>query len=101
VKEMFIRLKGNETEFTTTSIIEQKLYKQGASTGWLLSLNLSGGFTAQDIDGAFTEEGISEITLVGETKENTVISGYAKVTSCVVRYGAEKNTAEIQLVKGV
>jgi hypothetical protein len=38
---------------------------------------------------------------VGETAEKTVISGYEKVTGCVVRYSQENNTAEIQLVKGV
>lgn len=98
---MFIKLKGNETEFTTTSIIEQKLYKQGVASGWLLSLNISGDFNAEDIDSQLTEESISAITVVGDAPENNVISGYGKVTSCVVRYGADKNTAEIQLVKGV
>lgn len=98
---MFIKLKGKDTEITTTSIIEQKLYKQGESAGWLLSLNLSGYFTAQEVDGMFDKESISEITLCGETAENTVISGYEKVTSCVVRYSDDVSTAEVQLVKGV
>ena len=97
---MVIKLKGNETELTTTSVIEQKLYKQGVATGWLLSLNLSGCFSAHDIDGMLSEEGISEITLIGENEENTMISGYEKVTSCVVRYSENKATAEIQLIKG-
>lgn len=98
---MFIRLKDNKTEFTATSVIEQKLCRQGVDAGWLLTLNISGDFTAQSVDSVLTEENISEITLVGEKAENAVISGYAKVTSCVVRYSEEKATAEIQLVKGV
>lgn len=98
---MFIKLKGKDTELTTTSIIEQKLYKQGEGTGWLLSLNLSGDFTAQEIDAMLDKESISEITLVGENENNTVISGYEKVTSCVVRYSEDKSVAEIQLIKGV
>lgn len=98
---MFIKFKGKETELTTTSVIEQKIYKQGVASGWLLSLHLSGDFTAQDVDSLLTDESISEITLVGETGENTIISGYEKVTSCVVRYSQESNVAEIQLVKGV
>lgn len=98
---MFIKFKGNETEFTTDYVTEQKLYKQGEATGWLLSLNLSGDFTAQELDAALTEEGISEITLVGEREEGTVISGYEKVTSCVVRYEKDTTTAEINIVKGV
>lgn len=98
---MFIKLKGNETEFTTNYVTEQKLYKQGEATGWLLSLNLVGDFTAQELDAAFTEEGISEITLVGEREEGTVISGYEKVTSCVVRYEKDNTNAEVSLTKGV
>ena len=98
---MVIRLKDNKTEFTTTSVIEQKIYRQGAESGWMLSLNINGDFKAQDLDSVLSEENISEITLVGEKEENTVISGYEKVTSCVVRYSEDKATAEIQLIKGV
>lgn len=98
---MFIKLKGNEEKLTTTSIIEQKLFKQGTSIGWLLSIHLKGDFGANDIDGMLTTEGISEITLVGETEKPTIITGYDKITSCVVRYSEENTTAEIQLTKGV
>ena len=98
---MFIKLKGNETELTTTSIIEQKLFKQGEGVGWLLSIHAKGDFEAKEIDGMLTTEGISEITLVGEGEKPTVITGYDKVTSCVVRYSEENTTAEIQLTKGV
>ena len=98
---MFIKLKGNDKEFTTTSIIEQKLYKQGVSVGWLLSLNLSGDFTAESIDGDLTEEGISEITIVGENEHTNTITGYERITSCVVRYSDGQTTAEIQVTKGV
>lgn len=98
---MFIKLKGNDKEFTTTSIIEQKLYKQGVPVGWLLTLNLSGDFTAESIDRELTEDGISEITLVGENEQMATITGYERVTSCVVRYLDGKTTAEIQVTKGV
>lgn len=98
---MFIKLKGNETELTTTSIIEQKLFRQGESVGWLLSINLKGNFNAKDIDGILTTESIGEITLVGEAEKPTIITGYNKITSCVVRYSEENTTAEIQLTKGV
>lgn len=98
---MFIKFKGVEKTITASSIIEQKLYKQGEANGWLLSLNISGDFTAQELDNILTEESIGEITLVGETEENTVISGYEKITSCVVRYTEDKNTAEVNLTKGV
>ena len=98
---MFIKFKGVDKTITASSIIEQKLQKQGVANGWLLSLNISGDFTAQELDGILTEESIGEITLVGETEENTVISGYEKITSCVVRYTEDKNTAEVNLTKGV
>ena len=98
---MVIRFKDNKTEFTASSVIEQKLQRQGVDAGWLLTLNISGDFTAQGVDSVLTEENISEITLIGEKAENAVISGYEKVTSCVVRYSEDKATAEIQIVKGV
>lgn len=97
---MYIKFNGIETNFTFTSAIEQKLYKQGESNGWLLSLGISGNFTAQELDSKLNAESIGTITLVGET-EQTVISGYEKITSCVVRYSENKTTAEIQLTKGV
>lgn len=98
---MLIKFNGVENEFQFTSAIEQKLYKQGQANGWLLSLNISGNFTAQELDSMLTTESIGNITLVGESEENTVISGYEKISSCVVRYLADKTTAEIQLTKGV
>lgn len=100
---MVIRLKDNKTEFEALSVIEQKLYRQGAESGWMLSLNIKGDFNAQDLDSVLSEENVSEITLVGEADDNTVISGYQRVTSCVVRYSEDKTqtTAEIQILKGV
>lgn len=98
---MFIKLNGNDAELTTTSIIEQKLFKQGQAIGWLLSLNLSGDFDAISLDSMLTTESISQITLKGETEKETVIFGYNRVSSCVVRYSDDKATAEIQLTKMV
>lgn len=98
---MFIKFKGKDTKLTTTSIIEQKLFRQGESAGWLLSLHINGNFNAPELDSMLTEESISEITLVGESEVSTTISGYQKVTSCVVRYSDENTVAEIQLTKGV
>ncbi len=98
---MFIKFKGNDVELNTSSIIEQKLFKQGESAGWLLSLHINGNFNAPELDSMLTEESIGEITLVGESEKPTIISGYQKVTSCVVRYSENNATAEIQLTKGV
>lgn len=97
---MVIKFNGVETNFQFSSAIEQKLYKQRQANGWLISLNISGNFTAQELDSVLTTESISKITLIGETEENTVISGYEKITSCVVRYSGDKTTAEISLTKG-
>ena len=98
---MFIKLNGNDVELTATSIVEQKLINQGEAKGWVLLLNLTGDFSAIDIDSVFTTESISEITLVGEAEKATVISGYNKITRCVVRYSENTAIAEIQLTKGV
>lgn len=98
---MFIKFKGNDAELTTTSVIEQKLFKQGESAGWLLSLHINGNFTTPELDSMLTEESISEITLVCESEIPTIISGYQKVTACVVRYSDNNSVAEINLTKGV
>lgn len=98
---MFIKLKGNDSKLTTTSLIEQKIFKQGEPAGWLLAISINGDFSATDIDGLLTEESIGEITLIGETEKATVISGYNKITSCVVRYSENNTIAEIQLTKGL
>ena len=98
---MTIKFKNSELALNASSVIEQKLYKQGVATGWLLSLHVSGGFTAEELDGMLSEAGIGELTLLGEENRTATISGYEKITSCVVRYAEGGATAEIQLSKGV
>ena len=98
---MFIKLKGNDTELTASSLVEQKLFKQGEAVGWLLSIYLKYDGSASELDSMLTEESLSEITLVGDSEKQTVFSGYDKMTSCIIRHMTEGSTAEIQLTKGV
>ena len=96
---MFIKFNGVEKNYEATSVIEQKIYKQGDVSGWLLSLQLNGDFTAEEFDNTLSKESIKSITLGSENGVKIPFSGYNRVTSCVVRYLEDKNTAEIQLLK--
>lgn len=89
-----------ETSFNATNVAEQKLYRDGQPRGWLLTVTLVGDFTSSDIDNVLTKDNIRNITVVtGEiTRE---ISGYTSVSSCIIRYNDDNNTAEIQLTKGI
>ena len=87
---------------------EQKVYKAGASSGWLLTLRLIGGITSSDLDDILTEDNIKSLDFLlenedGEDKTLFTLADYSKVTSAVIRH--DENTsdtyAEIQLTKGV
>ena len=91
-----------------TSPTEQKVYKSGASSGWLLILRLIGGVTSSDLDALLTEDNIKSLDFLSEKEDGEIktlftLSDYSKVTSAIIRH--DENTsdayAEIQLTKGV
>ena len=91
-----------------TSPTEQKVYKAGASSGWLLILRLIGGITSSDLDALLTEDNIKSLDFLSEKEDGEIktlftLSDYSKVTSAIIRH--DENTsdayAEIQLTKGV
>lgn len=97
---MKVRFKNSEVKFETNTPIEQKLFKNGVSYGWLLSLTFFGDCTSAQVDELLNEDSLSEITIYrDEVPETMVLLGYNKLNSCIVKYGADKNTVEIQLSK--
>lgn len=105
---MFVKFKNSELKLTTsgtTGAMEQKLFKQGESVGWLLSLSLTDDISADDLDALLVKENICDIALYATDEEKaeptTHFTGYEKVTSCIIRYTESKNTVEIQLAKVV
>lgn len=104
---MKVKFKGTDTEFGANYITEQKIYNQEKeAVGWLMTANLSGDFSSEDIDAVVTNESISEITCIiesahAQTEITQNITGYNKIISCVIKYADNKTTADIQITKGV
>ena len=94
----------NGTEKTlVNNPVEQKLYKSGNPTGWVITLSVS-DLTAADADTILSDEtNISKLVFVsGENGERRVeIEGYNKVTSLSIRHTQAGSIADFQLSKGV
>lgn len=81
---------------------EQKIFRNGAATGWLCAFQISEVMTSTDVDAVLTDDNISELTFCSDKAEELfAISGYTKVTSAVVRHAENDGTVEIQLTKGI
>ncbi len=81
---------------------EQKIFRNGAATGWLCSFQIPEAMTSSEVDAVLTEENISALTFCNDAAEDLfTISGYDKLTSAVVRHAENDGTVEIQLTKGI
>ncbi len=90
------------TTVNCTSPVEQKLYRSGASVGWMCSFRLTDTLTSNDIDTVLTEDNISKIIFVDDGgNELFEIEGYTKLSSVIIRYSESGAAVEIQLSKGV
>ena len=104
---MQVKFKNKSQIYVSSVPFEQRLYQNGEPAGWLLALTLKGDFNSAALDELLTAESIGEIMFIsnaanGEDNEKTtVLAGYSKVTSCVIRYAEDGVTAEVQLTKGV
>ena len=98
---MQVKFKGKNVSYQTTTPIEQKLYRGGVSSGWLLVLSLTGDVNSTELDELLTADSISEITIVSDQNESTVLTGYNSISSCVIKYTEDKTIAELQFTKGV
>ena len=102
---MKVKFKNVEKEFKASYMTEQRVIRDGTTIGWVSMISLSDeSITAQELDNILIPDNISEISCIGEDFETPIvntITGYEKVTSCVVKYTSSKTTAEIQMTKGV
>lgn len=81
---------------------EQKIFRNGAATGWLCAFQISENMNSTDVDAILTDENISELTFCKENNEELfTICGYTKVTSAVIRHAENDGIVEIQLTKGI
>lgn len=98
---MRIRFK-NGTEKKCLSPTEQKLFKSGNAAGWLCSFTLNETVTSTELDEILTGDNVSELIFCDDDSETLfAFNGYTKVTSAVIRYGADGSKVEIQLSKGI
>lgn len=96
---MKLKFKNNNSEYEVKNIIEQKAFK-GDTSGWLISFMLTCDMDAETIDALFSEEGISELTVIKEGGAN-VITGYNKVVTLSIHYLTDGMLVEAQLSKGL
>jgi hypothetical protein len=101
----------NGVEKECTSPIEQKAFKniseKSIGSGWILNLKLIGLITSTELDNLLSEDNIKSLEFSYTSDDDEDISlfkldGYEKVTSSVIRYSEDTNTAytEIQLSRG-
>lgn len=103
---MILKFKNGKI-YRCSAPTEQKIFKSGESTGWILNFGLLGDITSHDVDELITGDNISELTFISENEEGVetsiLLSDYEKVSSAVIRYAdePEKTRVEIHLTKGV
>lgn len=87
--------------YDVKNLLEQKAYK-GTKDGWMISFTINGHLNSNVLENLTTSDNISILTVIGDDSNTTVITGYDKVTSLIVRHNEIGNeTAEIQLTKGL
>lgn len=100
---MKIRFADN-SEKVCSAPVEQKVFRNGEATGWLISFRILGSVNSGELDTLMREDNLLNLLFLTDTGSEVIaLSGYNRVTSCSVRYAesADNFTAEIQLSKGV
>lgn len=98
---MKIRFKDGTEKNLTANPVEQKLFRNGTASGWVLNMALA-DVVGEETDSLLSDENISEFALLTEDDvERVKIRGYQKVSAITIRHSDTQNIAEIQLSKGV
>ena len=98
---MKIRFNDGKEKQVITNPVEQKLFRGGVATGWILNVSIA-SITAEEADGLLTTDNISSITLLNDAgDEMCKILGYEKISALTVRHNDTQSVAEIQFSKGV
>lgn len=101
---MNIRFKNVETYYNVKSLTEQKI-RTADSIGWALNATIEGNFNSDTIEKILSSNNIKEITVISEATEGThtetTITGYDKISSCLIRHRDTTDFLEFQLTKGV
>lgn len=92
----------NNSSYEAQNLLEQKVFN-ASGTGWVIGFTFSGNMNSQSVDELLTADNISKLIITdADSEAETVISGYEKVTSTVIRYTSPSNAIiEVQFSKGV
>lgn len=96
---MKLKFKNSNSEYEVKNIIERKAFK-GDVSGWLISFMLECDLNAEEIDNLFSEDNISQLTVIN-ADSTRIINGYDKVITLSVHYLLENTLVEVQLSKGL
>jgi hypothetical protein len=98
---MKIRFKDGQ-EKACSSIVEQKIFRGGSPTGWVMTFQMSGVLGSDELDKIITKENISHITILkADGTEKATVEGYNTVNSVSVRYRTDVDVTEVQLTKPI
>lgn len=105
---MKVKFKNGEIK-TCTAPTEQKLFRDGAAAGWLLSFSIKEDELTSDVlDKILTPDNVSNLVFINQDenldeKELCALSGYSKITSAIIRHGANSSDlrADVQIVKSI
>lgn len=92
----------NGSSYDAQNLLEQKVFNSNSS-GWVVGFSFSGNLNSQSLDELLTAENISQLTII-DTDEttSTILTGYEKVTSAVIRHTAPSAAIiEVQFSKGL
>lgn len=92
----------NGSAYEAQNLLEQKVFNSNTS-GWVVGFSFSGNLDSESLDQLLTAENISQLT-VTDTEETatTILTGYEKVTSAVIRHTAPSTAIiEVQFSKSL
>lgn len=98
---MKLRFNDGTERAITSNPIEQKLFRNGESNGWILNLAIS-DLTAEESNDVLTPENIGKMSLISDEGEvKTILADYSRIAVLTIRYTETQTIAEIQFAKGV
>jgi hypothetical protein len=114
---MRIKFSDGTIKEISTPVEQKVIAREGVSSGWIINLAIKEALTSDEIDTLLVPENIasltliSEVTVAGENGEpdttttiEKTLSGYSKMTSCLVRYNENNGisaSVELQFSKGL
>lgn len=93
----------DETILNTTTPVEQKVFGNDGSMGWIIGFSIVTPMTSDEIDNLLTVDNIEELKLISDDEAYTkTLTGYDKITMAIVRYDDDiSSTVEVQFSKGI